>query len=180
MSKAVLRNSERIYSFLLKFYPKRYQQEFGEEMKYVFSESLKEAYNKHGEQRIIKLWGRTILDTGKSLFIQHVENQKGGDTMKTKNADLIMQNKIFIWLALGTGLILMIPVIMMQLTTEWNWGLSDFIVIAILLFGMGSLFVWTARKINKKYRLITGILFVLAILYIWAELAVGIFTNLGS
>lgn len=180
MNKAILQKSERIYDFLLKFYPKKYRQEFGEEMKYVFSQSLKDAYRKNGEQGVITLWGRTIIDAGKSLFIQHRENREGGVTMNSKNTDLIMQNKVFLWIVLATGSILMIPLVAMQFTSEVDWKLGDFVIIGILLFGMSSLFVITARKVKKKYRVAVGIAFVLAILYLWAELAVGIFTNLGS
>ncbi len=181
MSKAVINRSKRIYGFLLKFYPKNYRQEFGEEMKYVLSESLKDAYTENGEQGIITLWARTIIDAGKSLLAQHLENQKGGDSMKTKSNDIIMQNKVFIWIALATGLILLIPLIAMQFSGEWDWDVPDFIIIGILLFGMGSLFVLTARKIRKNsHRVAVGIVFAIALLYIWAELAVGIFTNLGS
>ena len=100
--------------------------------------------------------------------------------MTTKHTDLIMQNKVFLWLAMGTAFILSLPLIAMQFTSEVDWEMGDFIIIGVLIFGMGSLFVAIARLINKKYRLITGILFVLAVLYLWAELAVGIFTNLGS
>jgi hypothetical protein len=82
MNKAVIRGSERIYSFLLRFYPKNYRDEFGEEMKYVFSESLKDAYAEEGEQGLITLWARTIIDAGKSLVTQQVENQKGSDAME--------------------------------------------------------------------------------------------------
>ncbi len=55
MSNVLIRPSERIYDFLLKFYPESYRIEFEEEMKYVFSESLKDAYFEHGEQGIIVL-----------------------------------------------------------------------------------------------------------------------------
>src|SRR5687767_12048947 len=105
MNKAILRGSERIYCFLLKLYPKRYRQEFGEEMKYVFSESLKDAYSENGEQGIIMLWARTMLDAGKSIVTQHVENQKGGDSLKTKSGTLIQQNKNILLIALATALI---------------------------------------------------------------------------
>jgi hypothetical protein len=77
MNKAVLRRSEGIYSFLLRFYPKSYRQESGEEMKYVFSESLKDTYTENGEQGIITLWARTIIDAGKSLITQHEKIRKG-------------------------------------------------------------------------------------------------------
>lgn len=49
--------------------------------------------------------------------------------MKTKSNAIIMQNKVFLWIALATGLILMIPLIAMQITNEVNWTLSDFTVI---------------------------------------------------
>jgi hypothetical protein len=101
--------------------------------------------------------------------------------MKTKTTDIIMQNKIFTWIALGTGLILMIPLIAMQFSSEVDWDGTDFIIIGTLLFGIGCLFVLTARNIRStKNRILVGIAFFLTLLYIWAELAVGIFTNLGS
>lgn len=100
--------------------------------------------------------------------------------MKTKNTDMIMHNKVFGWIALGIGLILSIPLIAMQFTSEVDWGSEDFIIMGILLFGMGFLFVHVARVISRKYIVLTGVAFVAALFYIWAELAVGIFTNLGS
>lgn len=111
--------------------------------------------------------------------------------MKEKNTDIIMQNKVFVWIALGTAAILLIPLIAMQfnwvkpdptnpLDQGVNWSLGDFVVMGTLLFGAGSLFVLVARVTPRKYRTLLGIAFVAALLYIWAELAVGIFTNLGS
>lgn len=91
----------------------------------------------------------------------------------------IKDNKIFVWIAVATGIILSIPLIAMRFTSEVDWKLNDFTIMGILIFGMGSLFVLTARKV-RKHRLAIGIAFVLAFLYIWAELAVGIFTNWGS
>lgn len=99
--------------------------------------------------------------------------------MKTKNAGVIMQNTVFAWIAAGAALVLSLPLIAMQFTKEIDWSFGDFIIIGTLLFGSGSLFVLVARK-TKKNRLAIGIVFFLAVLYIWAELAVGIFTNLGS
>jgi hypothetical protein len=99
--------------------------------------------------------------------------------MNEKKIDIIAQNKIFIWIALVTVFILMIPFTAMQFSNEVVWTLSDFLTAGVLLFGAGSLFVLTARRI-RKYRFVIGVLFLTALLYVWAELAVGIFTNLGS
>lgn len=60
-----------------------------------------------------------------------------------------------------------------------NWDLFDFVVMGALLFATGLMLDLAIRK-TGKYRIPVVILIVLAFLYIWAELAVGIFTNLGS
>lgn len=99
--------------------------------------------------------------------------------MSEKKKDIFAQNRIFIWIATATVVILLIPFTAMQFSNEVVWTLSDFIVAGVLLFGAGSLFILTARRI-KKYRFAMGVLFLTALLYVWAELAVGIFTNLGS
>lgn len=184
MNKAVINNSERLYSIFLKFYPKNYRQEFGEEMKFVYSESIKDAYMENGVPGIIVFWKRSFTDGVKSFFIQHLESQKGGDTVKTKNTDIIMQNKVFLWIALATGLLLMIPFMSMKLNliipdpgsltqSGFDWTLFDFIVMGILLFGMGSLFVVAARRFSNN-RLLVGLAIAVAFLLIWVHLAVGI------
>lgn len=100
--------------------------------------------------------------------------------MKTKNTDLIKQNKIFAYLALTTGFMLFVPFFAMQFSGEMQWELSDFVIMGALIFGMGFIFVHVARLTPRKYRVLIGTGFFLLLLLIWAELAVGIFTNLGS
>lgn len=97
-----------------------------------------------------------------------------------------MQNKIFVWIALGTLVILIIP-LALQLTIGtgvdglgFNWQPVDFVVMGTIFFSTGSIFVLVARRISKKYRIAIGIAFLIAFLWLWAELAVGIFTNWGS
>jgi glucan phosphoethanolaminetransferase (alkaline phosphatase superfamily) len=94
--------------------------------------------------------------------------------------DRISQNSIFLWIALATGAVLLVPLVAMRFTGNVNWDAADFIVMGCLLFGTGSLFVLTARQAPRRHRVIIGSLFVIVFLYAWAELAVGVFTNLGS
>jgi hypothetical protein len=94
--------------------------------------------------------------------------------------DAIARNSIFAWIALATAGVLLIPLVAMQFTTEVRWDETDFIVMGILVFGIASLFVLAARRTAHKHRVLVAASFFLAFLYIWAELAVGIFTNLGS
>lgn len=100
--------------------------------------------------------------------------------MNTKQTDILNQNKIFAWIAVATGVILLIPLLAMQFTHEVRWDMSDFIIMGAMLFGTGSLFVLVARKIGGKYRALIGLAFLLVFLWLWAELAVGVFTSWGS
>ena len=100
--------------------------------------------------------------------------------MKQKTDDLVCQNSIFIWIALATAAILLIPLVAMQFTNEVRWDETDFVVMGSLLFGMASLFVLVARKATRRHRVFIGMSFLVVLIYIWAELAVGVFTNLGS
>ena len=103
-----------------------------------------------------------------------------GRPVDSKANGLIMRNSVFVWIAVGTGLILLIPLIAMQFTSEVNWNRIDFVVMGLLLFTSGSAFVLISRKIPRRRRILTGIVIAMAFLYVWAELAVGIFTNLGD
>lgn len=49
-----------------------------------------------------------------------------------------------------------------------------------LLFGAGSLFALVARQVLRKHWLAVVAGVAAAFLYVWAELAAGIFTSLGS
>jgi hypothetical protein len=100
--------------------------------------------------------------------------------MKNKTTNLIMRNDVFVWIAVGTGCILLVPFVAMQFTKSVNWELNDFVVMGALLLSISSLFVLVARKVPGKYWLLWAGLCVVALLYVWAELAVGIFTQLGS
>jgi len=101
-------------------------------------------------------------------------------SMDSRPTDPLSTNRVFAWIALATVLVLLVPLVAMQLTQGVNWDGMDFLVAAGLLFGTGSLFVLVARRVPRGRRIALGVLFGAAFLYVWAELAVGIFTNLGS
>jgi hypothetical protein len=103
-----------------------------------------------------------------------------GGAMINNQDDVLMRDSVFLWIALGTGLLLLLPLLAMQVTAEVNWTLSDFATMGVLLFGTGTIFVLAARKVNKKYRVAVAIATAAACLYLWAELAVGIFTTWGT
>ncbi|MFM6987973.1 MAG: hypothetical protein ACKOXG_04810 [Arenimonas sp.] len=93
---------------------------------------------------------------------------------------LLFGNRVFAWLAMATGVLLLIPLIAMQFTAEVDWDATDFIVMGGLIFTAGSVFVLIARQVKEKHRLPAALLVAAGFLYVWAELAVGIFTDWGS
>ncbi|HBI34076.1 MAG TPA: hypothetical protein DEA43_02370 [Candidatus Moranbacteria bacterium] len=90
-----------------------------------------------------------------------------------------MQKKVLLWIAVGTGGLLLIPLVAMQFTDQVVWTLSDFVIAGFLLFSTGVILAWATRKF-PKHKIIVGALIVFAFIWLWAELAVGIFTNWGS
>ena len=93
---------------------------------------------------------------------------------------MLQRNDIFIWIALATAVLLLVPFTAMQLTNGVNWSRADFILMGILLFGSASSFVLLARLVSPAKRLWLALAVAVVFLYCWAELAVGIFFNLGS
>jgi hypothetical protein len=89
--------------------------------------------------------------------------------------------KSLLAVALVTAAILMIPLVAMHFTTEVDWTGLDFVAAGTLLSLTGLTLTLALRKLSTlKSRLIVVGLIGLGFLYCWAEMAVGIFTNLGS
>ena len=53
--------------------------------------------------------------------------------MKRKSVGLMYQKSVFVWIALTTGAILLIPLIAMQFIAEVNWDETDFLVMGSVL-----------------------------------------------
>lgn len=90
----------------------------------------------------------------------------------------MMINKNIIRIAIITLSILSLPLIAMQFTNEVYWGLFDFIIIGILIFGTGLAYQLMTRKLeDASYKIGTGIAVGTSLLLIWINLAVGIIGN---
>ncbi|TYZ10045.1 hypothetical protein FY528_09265 [Hymenobacter lutimineralis] len=83
--------------------------------------------------------------------------------------------KSLVRVALATALLLLIPLVAMQYTTEVNWTPSDFVFGGVVLFGAGFTFVLIARMGNNgTYRLGAGVAVLAGLLLVWANAAVGL------
>lgn len=72
--------------------------------------------------------------------------------------------------------LLLLPWVSMQFTSEVNWSIFDFVIAALLLGGTALfLEIVLTRFKDKKSRLLFSIGLFLLLITIWAELAVGIF-----
>jgi hypothetical protein len=79
------------------------------------------------------------------------------------------------WVAIATGLILLVPAVAMQFSDEVRWGPLDFVLMGALLFGAGLAFVLIARRVDHvAYRLAVGLAVAAGLLLIWVNLAAGL------
>jgi hypothetical protein len=87
-------------------------------------------------------------------------------------------NNRYLLMLVGILVLLYIPIIAMQFTSEVDWNLFDFLVMGILLVLTVSVIVLVLRKFTKTSQriMICGILLGIFFL-IWGELAVGIFSS---
>jgi hypothetical protein len=78
-------------------------------------------------------------------------------------------------IVLGTALLLLVPALGMLLSDEMAWGPGDFVAAAVLLSGTALTYELATRRIGKRaHRIGIGLLLAVALLAVWAELAVGI------
>ncbi len=78
---------------------------------------------------------------------------------------------------LGITLLLMaIPLLAHWLNEEFDWTLADFILMAIMVYGIGLISLIFINIVKNKILLwIVSGLFFLLFLLIWVEMAIGIF-----
>lgn len=75
----------------------------------------------------------------------------------------------------GAALLLLLPFLAMQFTSEVNWGSEDFIVMGIMLaIGCGAIELAVRLSGNMAYRLGIAAAIGAAFLITWANLSVGI------
>ena len=78
-----------------------------------------------------------------------------------------------VWAA--AAVLLTLPAVAMLFTTEVNWGPEDFVIGGALLFGTAFVLdrVLGSRWNRKTVALVAGVV-LLVLVFVWAELAVGL------
>lgn len=91
-----------------------------------------------------------------------------------------LQARIIAITAITVGL-LAIPFLAMQVSDEVQWSREDFVLMGILIGSTGFAVDLIYRHSRTRKRALFAISFICVLfLYVWAELAVGVFTNLGD
>lgn len=87
-----------------------------------------------------------------------------------------MINKRLMIIMSIAAILLSVPFFAMLFTDEVDWGIMDFTIMGILLFGTGFVceFILRMVKSTQSRIILCGVILLLFFL-IWAELAVGIF-----
>ena len=90
----------------------------------------------------------------------------------------VMNKKIFSRILYVVLLLLCIPFFAMQFNGSVHWSLGDFILMGLLLMGLGISITLILNRIkNRKKSLVYIWILIILFLLIWTELAVGIFNT---
>jgi len=97
------------------------------------------------------------------------------ERMKRERASVTENRRVIGRLALGTALVLLVPLLAMQFTDEVDWTLSDFLAAGALLFGAGLAYQLAAPRVSSRVRrAAVGLAIGAVLLIVWIALAVGI------
>ena len=98
--------------------------------------------------------------------------------MKTRYEKVIEKNSVFCWLGFGTILLLLIPALGMLISNEVQWQIMDFIVMGVMIFSLGTIFIFLSRITSSSNRVYVAIFVLFTFLVLWAELAVDMVTRI--
>ncbi len=161
--KRSLQFYKNAYRRILRLYPSPFRERFAEPMLQTFSDLLRERTEA----------GRGVFVFALGLFIETF-----GGILRENVSDMKIQKESIVRIAVGTGLVLLLPLVAMQFTNEVAWGAGDFIVAGVLLFGAGLGYNVVARKFSiVAYRRAVALTIATALLLVWVNLAVGIIGN---
>jgi len=92
----------------------------------------------------------------------------------------ITQNRT-IGLLIAPALLLLVPLLAMPFIDGMDRDLFDFLVMGVMMYvAVFAYLLLTRVTKTRKQRIVVGLGILAAFLWLWAELAVGIFTNWES
>jgi hypothetical protein len=149
----------RWYRKLLRFYMRPYRDRFAEGMEQSFNDLCRE---------------RARAGKGLGGFVLWMFVETSAGIIRENLRSTIMQNKNVLRIALGTGCLLLVP-LLGNLFMGWNWPWFAFPVWGAVLFGTGLTFELIARKGGTTaYRVAIGVACATGFVLLFINAAVGI------
>lgn len=71
-----------------------------------------------------------------------------------------------------------VGILLIPLLGKWPWGVLDFMVMGAVIFATGCLLAYVAQNVDPKKRVYAVAAVVCGFFIIWAELAVGLVSQL--
>ena len=153
------------------------QPKFREEIEGDLMERFNAYSEKYGHKKANRLFIKDVILLFRPTIIGNFYQLTNTETMI-----ITKQNKRLVSILASATALLLIPLVAMNYTSDVNWKILDFLVAGILLCGAGIGIELVLRKIKtRRNRIVLVIGVFLALVIIWAELAVGIFgTAIGG
>ncbi len=86
--------------------------------------------------------------------------------------------QIIAGVAVAAALLLIIPLTASFITSEMQWTLSDYVLVWVMLFTTGIIYMFVSRlSSDNTYRAAVALAVVTGLLMVWSNLAVGIIGN---
>jgi hypothetical protein len=156
----LIRRYRNWYAKLLGLYPKPYRERFGEGMEQTFNDLCRERVKAERGLFSFALWMFVETSTG---------------IIRENSTFITMHDKNIMRIAIGTGLILLIPLLGNHFVDGWNWPPFAFAFWGALLFGTGLTYELIASKGGTiAYRAAVGIACATGLVLVFINAAAGI------
>lgn len=146
------------YAKLLRLYSRPYYERFGEGMRQTFGDMLRERLERNGKAFGFVLWMYVETSVG---IINH-------------NTISMFKSRTLVFV-LGALCLLFVPFVAMQFSVDgWDWSGADFLIMAVLLAGIGTALAAATNSNYPVSRRAIGVAVGLLIVALYVHLAVGI------
>jgi hypothetical protein len=165
----------RWYSRLLRLYPRPFHTRFAEQMTQTFADLCRERRDDGRWLVAFVLW--TFTETSAAIIKEHA--------MRSSPFTRIIR-----WILI-TAAVLMVPFLAMTLrlgipdpgsgTEAVDWGLMDFAIAGVLVFGSGLLFEYASTRARSvAYTAAVAVAVGASLILLWINLAVGMIGDEGN
>jgi len=143
------------YAMLLRLYPRRFRERFGEGMAQTFHDLCRESTNTRG------LFGSALWIFSETLVGIVSENITGMSQMGRTMLRVAL-------VALGLW---MVPLVASQVVEGWNWPARTFVIVYVLFFATGMAYAVIARKMGAwSYKAGVGVALVAGFILGWSNM----------